>query len=223
MATFEGTRTFSARSRAEWRKWLQVHSEQELRIWLIIYHKKSKTPSVHFQEAIEEAICFGWVDSKGKKRSPDSFYLCFSKRNPKSTWGRMSRERADRMTAEGLMTARGLAMIDLAKRTGTWEAHIQAQNTVIPADLHKQLERNASARRNFETFAPSSKRIVLEWISRAKKPETRTRRIVQAVELASSNEIAGLPRQMRENRARKKAPPSPKEKRGGRHRHMEGQ
>ncbi len=203
METYDGVKTFYAKSREEWRKWLARHSETEKRIYLIVYHKDSGKPSVGFNEAIDEAICFGWIDGKGKKRDQDSFYWCFSKRNPKSTWGRSSRERAACMIQSGLMTDRGLAMIELAKQTGTWEAYVDAEKLLVPFDLQQQLERNLEARTNFDTFAPSSKRIVLQWIAAAKRPETRERRIDRAVELAEHNEIAGLPEGMRENRSRK--------------------
>jgi uncharacterized protein YdeI (YjbR/CyaY-like superfamily) len=203
MGTFEGVKTFYPKSRAEWRRWLARYSEIENRIYLIVYHKKSGKPSVGFQEAIDEAICFGWIDSKGKKRDRDSSYWCFSRRNPKSTWGRTSRERAARMIQSGLMTDRGLAMIELAKRTGTWEAYADAENLLVPSDLQQRLENNPKAQRNFESFAPSSKRIVLQWIAAAKRPETRERRIKRTVELAEHNEIAGLPEGMRENRSRR--------------------
>ena len=156
-----------------------------------------------FQEAIDEAICFGWIDSKGKRRDQESSYWCFSKRNPKSTWGKTSRERAACMIQSGLMTDQGLAMIELAKRTGTWQAYAEAENLIIPSDLQHQLVENPRAQANFDSFAPSSKRIVLQWIAGAKRPETRQRRIKQTVELAEHNEIAGLPKGMRENRSRR--------------------
>jgi len=93
---------------------------------LIIYHKKSKTPSVHFHEAMEEAVCFGWVDSKATKRDEESFYLFFTPRNPKSKCGKANRARTEKMIKEGLMTPDGQALIDLAKRMGTWEALAEA-------------------------------------------------------------------------------------------------
>ncbi len=203
METFEGVKTFYAKSRAEWRKWLTKYSEIEKKVYLIVYHKESGKPSVGFQEAIDEAICFGWIDSKGKRRDQESSYWCFSKRNPKSTWGKTSRERAARMIQSGLMTDRGLAMIELAKRTGTWQAYAEAENLIIPPDLQQQLVENPRAQANFDSFAPSSKRIVLQWIAGAKRTETRQRRIKQTVELAEHNEIAGLPKGMRENRSRR--------------------
>ncbi len=200
METFEGSKTFYARSRSEWRKWLARNCASQERIWLILYHARSATPSVHFQEAIEEAICFGWIDSKGKRRGPDSYYMCFSPRNPKSTWGRRSRERAERMVNEGRMTRHGQEMIDLARRTGTWDRHADAQNTIVPADLARALAKDPPARKNFEAFAPSSRRVSLEWISKARREETRQRRIRQTVELAALNRIAGLPKGMNQSR-----------------------
>ena len=202
MGTYEGVKTFYAKSRAEWREWLATHCETEDRIYLIVYRVTSGIPSVGFQAAIDEAICFGWIDSKGKKRDQDSFYWYFSKRNPKSVWGKTSRERAARLIQSGLMTDRGLAMIELAKRSGTWDAYADAENLLVPLDLQQKLERNTTARTNFDSFAPSSKRIVLRWIASAKRPETRERRIKQTVELAEHNEIAGLPPGMRESRSR---------------------
>ena len=204
METFEGIKTFYAKSRKEWRKWLTKHSEIEKQVYLIVYHKKSGKPSVGFQDAIDEAICFGWIDSKGKRKDRNSSYWCFSKRNPKGTWGKASRERAAHLIQSGLMTDRGLAMIELAKRTRTWNAYPDADNLIIPSDLHQQFRRNPKAQASFNSFAPSSKRIVLRWIAAAKRTETRLRRIKQAVGLAEDNQIAGLPKGMRENRSKRK-------------------
>jgi uncharacterized protein YdeI (YjbR/CyaY-like superfamily) len=202
METFEGVKTFHAKSRKEWRMWLTKYSETEKRVYLIMYHQKSGKPSVGFQEAIDEAICFGWIDSKGKRRDQNSSFWCFSKRNPKSTWGKTSRERAARLIQSGLMTEQGLAMIELAKRTGTWDGYPDAENLIVPFDLQQSLKENPQAQANFESFAPSSKRIVLRWLAAAKRAETRQRRIRQAVDLAKVNQIAGLPKGRRDNRSR---------------------
>ena len=185
--TKNGIPVLYAITRSKWREWLEENCWSENSIWLIIYKKKSKTPSIGFLEAIEEAICFGWVDSKAVKRDNDSFYLFFTPRNPKSTWGKANRERAEKMIKMGLMTQRGQEVIDLAKKMGTWEALIEAQNLVIPDDLQKLFDKNEIAFKNFISFSPSSKRVILEWISKAKKPETRDRRILKTVELAANN------------------------------------
>jgi uncharacterized protein YdeI (YjbR/CyaY-like superfamily) len=187
MEAKNGTKAFYAKTRDEWRKWLAENCQSEKSVCLIVYHKKSKTPSVHFREAIEEAVCFGWVDSKANKRDDESFYLFFSQRNPKSSWGKVSKERAEKMIEEGLMTQHGQALVDLAKKAGTWEALADAHNAVIPDDLQKLFDTNKTAFKNFQAFSLSSKRIILEWILKAKKPETRQQRIVQTVELAENN------------------------------------
>jgi uncharacterized protein YdeI (YjbR/CyaY-like superfamily) len=106
----------------EWRKWLNQNCQTEKSVWLIVYHKNSKTPSVHWHDAIENALCFGWVDSKAISHDKESCYLKFTPRNPKSKWGKKNKERAQRMTENGLMTKYGQALIDLAIKSGKWDA-----------------------------------------------------------------------------------------------------
>jgi uncharacterized protein YdeI (YjbR/CyaY-like superfamily) len=178
---------FYAKSRKEWRKWLEKNHQTEKFIWLVIYRKKSKTPSVYYDEAVEEALCFGWIDSKGNERDSESFYLFFAQRNPKSNWSKINKQRVERMTAEGLMTSNGQKLIDLAKTNGTWDAMEEIDNLVIPADLKNMFARNKKAFKNFEAFPPSSKKIILNWILSAKRQETREQRIKQTVELAAKN------------------------------------
>lgn len=111
-----------AQTRQQWRAWLQTNSQKEKSVWLILFHKKSKTPSVTLIEATEEALCFGWIDSLCKKRDEESYYLTFSPRNPKrSNWSKPNIERAERMIQAGLMTEHGQQLIDIAKQAGKWE------------------------------------------------------------------------------------------------------
>jgi len=180
-------KSFHAKSRKEWRKWLQKNHQSEKFVWLIIYRKESKTPSVYYEEAVEEALCFGWIDSKGNKRDDESFYLFFAQRNPKSNWSKVNKGRVEKLTQQGLMIESGQKMIDLAKKTGTWTALDAIENGIIPDDLKALLKRNKKASENFEAFPPSSKKIIIGWISNAKKPETREQRIKQTVELAAKN------------------------------------
>ncbi len=117
----DGKLAIYATTREEWRKWLEENSQTEKSVWLILYHKKSKTESVNLVEATEEALCFGWIDSLCKKRDPESYYLTFGCRNPKtSKWSRINIERAERMIREGLMTNHGQRLINLAKEQGKW-------------------------------------------------------------------------------------------------------
>ncbi|MCB0666425.1 MAG: YdeI/OmpD-associated family protein [Saprospiraceae bacterium] len=187
MIVEDGRNAFYAGSRAAWRQWLIDNHNSEHSVWLIIYHKKSPTPGVKYEEAVEEAICFGWIDSKPNKRDDESYYLFFAKRKAKSNWSKANRDRATKMQKKGLMAAGGQSMIDLAKETGTWEALKEVQNSVIPEDLRKSLDERPVALKNFRSFPPSSKRIILEWILNAKKPETRQKRIKETVSLAEKN------------------------------------
>ncbi len=108
-------------TRQEWRDWLATHSATHTGLWLIIYHKKSAVPCIPYEATVEEALCYGWIDSKTKKRDHESYYRTFSPRKPRSQWSPINRERADRLICEGLMTPQGQAVIDLARQSGSWE------------------------------------------------------------------------------------------------------
>ncbi|HOO10258.1 MAG TPA: hypothetical protein PKW06_09990 [Cyclobacteriaceae bacterium] len=118
--TVESNPALMVENTKEWRDWLEQNWKKEKVIWLIVFHKTSKTPSVHWHEAIENALCYGWVDSKAKKRDKESCYLKFTPRNPKSNWGKRSKERALRMIERKLMTEHGQKLIDIAKENGKW-------------------------------------------------------------------------------------------------------
>ncbi len=121
METKDGKPAVCAQTRKEWRKWLMSNSQTEKSVWLILYHKRSKVKCVSNDEATEEAVCFGWIDSLCKKRDGESYYLTFSPRNPKkSNWSKPNIERAERMIKEGFMTEHGQELIDIAKQAGKW-------------------------------------------------------------------------------------------------------
>jgi uncharacterized protein YdeI (YjbR/CyaY-like superfamily) len=183
----DGIKTFYAKSQKEWRQWLEKNHESEKSVWLIIYKKESKTKSVYYPEAVDEALCFGWIDSKPNKRDAESFYQYFSKRNPKSNWSKVNKEKVKRLLAEGLITKSGLEAIEIAKQNGTWNALDEVEEIIIPDDLQKAFSKKKSALTNFEKFPRSSKRGILEWILNAKRPETRQKRIQETVDLAEKN------------------------------------
>ena len=187
METHNGIKTLLAKTRKEWRKWLEKNHRSEKSVWLIIYHKDGPVKTVNYDEAVEEAICFGWIDSIAHKRDKDSKYQFFAQRKPRSNWSKKNRERAEKMMREGLMTPSGQQLVDLARKTGTWEALVNVQHAVIPDDLQEMLNKNKKALKNFSEFPPSSKRIILEWILNAKKTETRKKRIEETVRLAEKN------------------------------------
>ena len=185
--------TLTARTTGEWRSWLAANHATATEIWLIIHHKDSGIPSPRYHEAIEQALCFGWIDSHARKHDADSSVLRFTPRKPGSSWSRVNRERVARMTELGLMTEAGQALIDLARAKGTWQLVTDSDAEAVPADLRERLDRDESARVHFDKFPPSSKRRILEWIATAKKPETRQRRIARTVELAAVNVRANHP------------------------------
>ncbi len=179
--------TVVASTAADWRAWLAQNCRSEKDVWLVMQHKDSATPSVRYHEAIEHALCFGWIDGLHRKRDADSSQLRFTPRNPRSTWSRVNRQRAAKMIELGLMTEHGQALIDLARANGTWQVLPDADSSAIPDDLKELFDRNETARENFQNFPPSSKRLILEWVATAKRSDTRRRRIEQTVDLAAVN------------------------------------
>ena len=184
---------FHPASVEEWREWLALNGQTQRSVWLVV-HRKGSAEGVDLAEAVEHALCFGWIDSKTVRRDGQSTYQTFTPRNPRSTWSQVNRDRVERLLAEGLMAEPGQELIDLARRTGTWDCLAEAQNGVIPADLQVEFDRCEAAAKHFQAFPPSSKRLILEWIALAKRPETRQRRIDQTVTLAAANRRANHPR-----------------------------
>lgn len=182
-----GIKTFYAKSQKEWRKWLEENHTSEKSVWLIIYKKESRKPTVYYTEAVDEAICFGWIDSKPNKRDDESYYQFFSKRNPKSNWSKVNKEKVSRLLKHNLIAPAGLKAIEIAKQNGTWTALDEVEEIIIPEDLQEAFSKNKKAFEYFNQFSRSSKRGILEWIMNAKKPETRLARINKTVKLASKN------------------------------------
>lgn len=183
----DGVKTFYAETRTAWRNWLEEHHETEKSVWLVIYKKDSGINSVYYPEAVDEALCFGWIDSKPNKRDEKSYYQFFAKRNSKSNWSKVNKEKIERLLNQGLITPAGLEMIKEAKETGTWDALNDIENLVVPEDLQKAFDLNPVAFKFWEAFPPSTKRGILEWIFNAKREETRAKRVKETVEKAEQN------------------------------------
>jgi len=171
----------------EWRKWLEKNHRSEKSVWLIIYRKESKVPSVYYPEAVDEALCFGWIDSKANKRDDKSYYQFFSKRNPKSNWSKVNKLKVEKLLDDHLVAPAGLEMIAIAKQNGNWNALKEVDNLQVPADLQLAFNQNRTAIENWNKFSRSSRRGILEWILNAKRTETRIKRIENTVQLASKN------------------------------------
>jgi uncharacterized protein YdeI (YjbR/CyaY-like superfamily) len=190
MELFKDKKTFYAKDQKAWRNWLMKNHAKEHNVWLIIYLKASDTPSVYYNESVDEALCFGWIDSVSYKRDEESRYQFYSKRKPKSGWSKVNKEKIIRLIEQGLMHNAGLAVIEQAKKDGSWEKLDLVEQLHVPDDLQKLFAKNKKAATHFEAFSRSSKRAILEWINNAKRPETRQKRIEETVRLAAENKKA---------------------------------
>ena len=176
-----------AASTAAWRRWLEANHETAASVWLVIFHKKSDVPSVYYDEAVDEALCFGWVDSSVNKRDEESYYQYFARRNPKSNWSRLNKEKIQRLTASKKLAPAGLEMVRIAKATGTWDALNDVEDLVVPEDLARAFSQHLGAAAHWEAFPRSVKRGILEWIFNAKRPSTRAKRILETAQKAAQN------------------------------------
>ncbi|MBL7815974.1 MAG: YdeI/OmpD-associated family protein [Saprospiraceae bacterium] len=190
MAKIDEIPVFYAKTRAEWRAWLQENHETSTGVWLLTYLKETGIPSVNYDDAVEEALCFGWIDSAIRKADNNSTKRLHTPRKLKSNWSALNKSRVDKLIAEGLMMPAGLAKIEWAKQNGTWDALNEVSETIIPPDLMQAFEQNPPALENWEKFSKSSRRGILEWILNAKTAETRQKRIQQTATLAAKNEKA---------------------------------
>jgi uncharacterized protein YdeI (YjbR/CyaY-like superfamily) len=168
-------------TQAQWRAWLQAHSASAPEAWLVIPHARSGRPGISHREAIEEALCFGWIDSVARRHDDSSWRQRFSPRRPGAAWSKINRELVDQLTAQGRMTPAGQAAVDHAKRTGTWSALAAAQDGVVPEDLRAALDAEPDAAAGFAALSPSARRAELESIARAVRPQTRRNRIAATV------------------------------------------
>lgn len=182
-----GIPTFYAKNQQAWRNWLLKNHATAKSVWLIIYKKETGVPSVYYPEAVDEALCFGWIDSKPNKRNDESYYQFFAKRNPKSNWSKVNKEKIARLIKAKKMHASGMAMVKLAKETGTWNALNDVDKMQVPADMQALFNKNKIAFENWQAFSKSSRRGILEWVLQAKRPETRQKRIEETVALATKN------------------------------------
>jgi uncharacterized protein YdeI (YjbR/CyaY-like superfamily) len=175
------------KTRAEWRMWLEQNHTRTQGVWLISYKKDTGKPRIDYDESVEEALCFGWVDSKTNKLDEERSMLWIAPRRPGTAWSRSNKERVEKLIQAGLMTSAGLRKVEAAKQDGSWNALDSVEALEIPPDLAEALAANPSAESYFNAFPRTVKRAILEWIASAKKPETRLKRITETAESAARN------------------------------------
>lgn len=172
----------------QWREWLQTHHTRTAGVWLVNYKKSSGKPRIEYDDAVAAALCFGWIDSKPNKLDDERSLLWFAPRKSGTGWSRPNKERIARMQAAGLIHPAGQAKIDAAIADGSWTKLDAVEELVIPEDLAAALAEYPTAAANFLAFPRSTKRGILEWISTARRPETRMRRVAETARLAEQNE-----------------------------------
>ena len=189
------------KSQAQLRAWLKGNHNVKESIWLVTYKK----PSPHYlpyQHIVEEALCFGWIDSLPRALDEKRTMIRLSPRNPKSSWSKINRDRVAQLIDEKRMAPSGLKIINEAKQNGSWDNLKALDKMTLPKDLAKALKANSTAQRNFVAFPPSTKRAILEWIQQAKTSITREKRISNTVTLAAKNIRANQYRQPKKSKSK---------------------
>jgi len=180
-------------SRREWREWLARNHASSDGVHLFIHKKGSAAEGLRYEEAVEEALCFGWIDSRGRAHDADRFVLRFSPRRDGSVWSESNRRRVARLRRRGLMAEAGLERVRAAKRDGSWRALPDRGVDPVPGDdLGAALEADPDALRGWRAFAPSYRRAYVYWVDDAKRPQTRERRISEVVRRSREGRKPGM-------------------------------
>lgn len=176
-------KTFYAKNRAAWRAWLEKNGTSTSEIWLVYYKKDSGKPRVEYEEAVQEALCFGWIDGMEKGLDNERFMQRFTPRKPNSKWSDSNIARMKKLIASGQMTPSGLAVF-----TGHETRRVEPKPTELPADLEKKFRSAKGAWNNFQNFPPGYRRMTIGWVASAKKEETQVKRLQQLIDASSRRE-----------------------------------
>lgn len=177
-------------SLGEWREWLAAHHGRGRGVWLVTWRAGSAGPKISYEESVEQALCFGWVDSKGRALDAERTMLWFAPRKARSGWSRPNKQRVERLLAAGLMAPAGLAAVESAKADGSWTLLDAVEDLLVPDDLAAAFDAHPPAAGHWAAFPRSVRRGILEWIVQARRPETRARRVAETAEKAARNERA---------------------------------
>ncbi|MHC4628089.1 MAG: YdeI/OmpD-associated family protein [Planctomycetota bacterium] len=177
----------------KWRDWLSEHHAASSGVWLVFYKKGTSKPSIEYEAAVEEALCFGWIDSIVKRIDDEKYVRKFTPRKDKSNWSALNRKRAARMIRACRMTEAGLAKIKTAKKNGSWNQDGKTPRTLeMPAEFAEALAGNEKAKEHFEKLAPTYRRHFVGWIAAAKRPETKKRRIDESIAVLEKGRKLGM-------------------------------
>jgi uncharacterized protein YdeI (YjbR/CyaY-like superfamily) len=177
--------TFCPSSRQDWRQWLIENHASRQSVWLLQFKQRSAKPSLSWSDSVDEALCFGWIDSTRRTIDEESFIQFFTRRKPTSNWSKINKAKVERLINEGLMTEAGLKSIEVAKTNGSWTNLDEVEELIVPMDLAQALIAEPSAEDYFNGLSKSIRKMMLQWIVLAKRPETREKRIAELAKQAA--------------------------------------
>lgn len=172
---------YHAETRGAWRAWLTANHDTARGVWLASWKPATGWPAVPYAEAVEEALCFGWIDSTANTLDDERRLQLMTPRKPRSTWTRLNRERVARMEAEGLMTDAGRRAVEVAQANGWWTIYDPVEDLLEPDELAAALDAAPQAREQWDAFPPSARKQMLWWVISAARPDTRSRRVAKIV------------------------------------------
>ncbi|MFT6442379.1 MAG: hypothetical protein ACJASQ_001274 [Crocinitomicaceae bacterium] len=176
---------FCPSDKQDWRKWLELNHKKKEAVWLIFYKKKSPNYNLSWSDSVDEALCFGWIDSTKKTIDEERYIQYFSKRKPNSIWSKVNKDKVDYLTSESQMQEAGFKTIEIAKKNGSWTILDEVEALVIPKVLKKEFDEREGSLEYYESLSKSAKKILLSWVVLAKRTETRQKRSVEIAENAS--------------------------------------
>lgn len=177
--------TFCPTSQQDWREWLKENHNSKQSVWLVYYKKRSNVSSITYSEAVDEALCFGWIDSTRKSLGNEMFMQFFCRRKPGSVWSKINKGKVHQLIDGGLMTRAGFDSIETAKRNSSWTILDEVEELIIPEDLAEEFKSKAGSMEYFLSLSKSVRKSILQWLVLAKRPETRQKRITEIAELAA--------------------------------------
>ncbi len=177
--------THCPNNQTDWRKWLESNHEKEDAIWLIFYKKKSPKHNLGWSEAVDEALCFGWIDSTKRAIDDEKYKQYFSKRKAKSNWSKVNKAKVKTLIDQGLMKEAGYKSIEIAKENGSWTILDGVEALTIPKDLSTEFTKHSGSKEFFNSLSNSDKKILLHWVYSAKRNETKQKRVIAIAESAA--------------------------------------
>ncbi|MAL18595.1 MAG: hypothetical protein CL667_12890 [Balneola sp.] len=184
----ESPESFYPKNTQEWREWLTVNHKKKKSIWLILYKKNSDEPTISWSEAVDEALCFGWIDSTRRAIDDEKYMQYFCPRKEKSIWSKINKEKVKKLKEAGLMTKSGLKIIETAKQNGSWTILDGVEALIIPDDSEKEFHKNSGSKEFFLSLSKSDRKRLLYWLVSCKKKETREKRIGEIIKHAANNQ-----------------------------------